>query len=90
MKVEKFLPIGTIVLLNGATKKIMITGFYVVNDSNKAYDYCGCLYPEGYLSSDKCLMFNHDQIYKIIYLGYSDDEDKKYRDEIKRFVDNKE
>lgn len=33
----------------------MITGFYVVsgNDTNKIYDYCGCLYPEGSISSSQ-------------------------------------
>lgn len=83
MKIEKYLPIGTIVMLKGATKKIMISGYYVINDKQTIYDYCGCLYPEGYLSSDKCLMFNHDQIDKIFYLGFSDEEDKIFKAKIK-------
>jgi len=61
---EKFLPIGTVVLLKGAEKRIMITGFctYVDDEQKTMYDYCGCLYPEGVLASDQVAIFNHDQI----------------------------
>ena len=88
MKIEKFLPIGTVVLLKEATKKIMISGFYVVSSNGEKYDYCGCLYPEGYLSSDKCLLFNHDQIEKIFYLGFSDDEELEFKEKLKDLVTN--
>ena len=57
---KKFLPIGTVVLLKGGVKKLMITGFMSVEKENinKAYDYCGCLYPEGVLSSNNSFLFN--------------------------------
>ena len=51
---EKFLPIGSVVILEGGTKKIMITGFCSISemDRTQVYDYSGCIYPEGYLSSN--------------------------------------
>lgn len=75
---DKFLPIGTVVLLKGGTKRVMITGFCVISD-NKVFDYTGCLYPEGYIFKDKILVFNHNQIDKIYYMGLSDDEEKKFK-----------
>ena len=63
---EKFLPIGTVVMLKGGTKRLMVTGFcmYDKNNTQKMYDYCGCLYPEGMISSDQTALFDHDQIFK--------------------------
>lgn len=84
---EKYLPIGTVVLLKNAIKRIMITGFCSreKNDSeSKIYDYCGCLYPEGSLTSDKALLFDHSQIDKIYHIGLSnDDEEKKFKKNLK-------
>lgn len=84
MNNEKFLPIGTVVMLKGGTKRIMITGFLCIgeSDKNKIYDYNGCVYPEGFMSADKNLLFNHDQIATIYYMGFSDDEDKKFKEKL--------
>ncbi len=76
MKPDKYLPIGSIVLLKDAKKRMMITGFAIkTKDSgNDVFDYMGCLYPEGILSLNKVLLFNHDQIDKIFYIGFTDYE----------------
>lgn len=78
---EKYLPIGTVVMLKGGSKRTMITGFCVIGeeDNKKIYDYCGCLYPEGTLSSKQVLLFNHDQIDKISHLGLDDEENKTFQ-----------
>lgn len=91
MNTEKFLPIGTVVMLNGGSKRVMITGFCTIasDDNSTMYDYCGCLYPEGVVSSDKNLLFNHNQIAKIFALGYSDDEEKQFKVKLKEVLDNK-
>ena len=88
---EKFLPIGTVVMLNGGEKRVMITGFCTVtaDDNSTMYDYCGCLYPEGVVSSDKNLLFNHNQIAKIFALGYSDDEEKQFKAKLNEVLKNK-
>ena len=73
---EKYLPIGTIVLLNGGTKKIMITGFCAVaeNNPNKMYDYRGCPFPEGVLETTGVALFNHNQIKEICHIGFENQE----------------
>ena len=85
---EKYLPIGTVVMLNGGKKRAMITGFCCIDEKNqsKLYDYSGCLYPEGVIASDKNLLFNHDQIKEIYALGFSDDEDKKFKEKLKAAI----
>lgn len=86
---DKYLPVGTVVLLKNATKKVMVTGFCSMaeEDRTKIYDYCGCVYPEGYLTSSQTCLFNHDQIDKIYYMGYQDDEEKQFKLKLKALVD---
>ena len=86
---EKFLPIGSVVLLKGGTKKAMITGFCSVasEEKTKIYDYTGCIYPEGYLDFDQVCLFDHDQIEKVYHLGYIDDEEKSFKEELKEVAE---
>lgn len=85
MNYEKYLPIGTVVLLKEGSKKIMIIGFCAMakKDDKTIYDYSGCLYPEGLLTSDQTLLFNHNQIEKIYHIGFHDDDDKKFKENLK-------
>lgn len=89
---EKYLPIGTVVLLKGGRKRAMITGFCSVAQENqeKIYDYSGCVYPEGYLSSNQVCLFDHDQIDKIFFLGYEDDEERTFKQKLDRIVETLE
>ncbi len=83
---EKYLPIGTVVLLKGAKKRIMITGFCVVapDVEGKMFDYCGCIYPEGYLNSTQNCLFNHQQIDKVYHVGLVDEEENKFKAQLKQ------
>ncbi len=77
---EKYLPVGTIVLLKDANKKLMITGFGIIKPgSEKVYDYSGCSYPEGIIDSKSIFVFDHSQIADIYYLGYVNDEETKFK-----------
>lgn len=88
MKYEKFLPIGTVVLLKNATKKIMITGFYVkAEGQGQVFDYTGCIYPEGVISSTQNCVFNHNQIDKIYHIGMIDEEEKKFKEVLKKAIE---
>ncbi len=77
---EKFLPIGTVVMLKGGTKRIMVNGFCAIDPAqpNVMFDYSGVLFPEGALSSDQALLFNHSQIKDILHMGLEDDEQRKF------------
>ena len=85
---EKFLPIGTVVLLKGATKRIMITGYCssIPEDVEKLYDYVGCLFPEGNLAGDQVALFDHDQIGTIVYSGLVDDEFNKFNIQVRKIA----
>ena len=77
----KFLPLGTVVLLKDATKKLMITGFCTMDAENPGvmFDYSGCLYPEGVINTKQTALFNHDQIQQIYYMGYKSEEDAEFK-----------
>lgn len=83
------LPIGTVVKLTGNEKRVMIIGILQTqkeDDKEILWDYSACLYPEGYLSQDKIILFNDGDIEKIYNLGYQDTEQfvfKEKADEIR-------
>ena len=68
-----FLPIGSVVLLNEAEKKLMIIGILQRN-GEEVFDYVGCPYPEGLLDSENLFLFNHKDIAEISYLGFDNIE----------------
>ena len=75
----KYLPIGTVCMLKKGSKKVMITGFCTTTKKDDTvYDYNACLFPEGILTTDKTIVFNHDQIDKVFYMGYMDDEARNF------------
>ncbi len=77
---SKYLPIGTVVMLKNGKKRLMITGYASVDVSkrDKVYDYCGCIYPEGVISTEQTFLFDHDNIDNVYCVGYSDDEQKEF------------
>lgn len=80
----KLLPIGTVCMLKGGTKRVMITGFCSIpaEDPKKVYDYSGCLYPEGFLNTTNVCLFDHDQIDKVHFKGFEDEEETKFKEKL--------
>ena len=90
---SKTLPIGTIVRLNGATHRLMILGYQRTSadeNDDMIYDYCGCPYPEGYISPMKTVIFNHDLIDRIYYLGLQNGEEAELEERLKAFINERE
>lgn len=85
---EKFLPIGTVILVKKSTKPLMIIGFAVSpgNDKSVIYDYCGVMYPEGLLNSEQNIFFNHDVIEKILYMGYESELDVQFKQKLNAYI----
>lgn len=76
---NKYLPIGSVVLLQEGKKRLMIYGRKLTDPSTKKeYDYIGCLYPEGNLDSNSAFLFNHDQIDRLYFLGLQDREEDNF------------
>ena len=94
MEKEKYLPLGTVILLKNATKPMMIIGYKTAPNSKEVYkngkvvegktcyDYCGCICPEGVINSLFMCMFDHDQIDKILFTGFESEDYKKYNEKL--------
>ena len=54
----------------------------------QVYDYSACMFPEGVLSSDKNLVFNHDQIQVINHMGLENEEYKLFNNKVKDIISN--
>lgn len=87
---KEFLPVGSVVLLKGGTKRIMVTGFCSVdnNDQEKMYDYTGCLYPEGIINSNEICLFDNNQIEQVFFKGYVDEEETKFKEDLNKTLAN--
>ena len=83
------LPIGTIVLLSEGQKRLMICGRIQGNSIDEMiYDYIGCMYPEGILSTDTMIFFNHDSIETVVFSGFEDDEEREFKQEVLANIGN--
>ncbi len=79
--VKKLLPIGSVVHVKGASKNMMIIGIATTNE-NKYYDYFAVLYPEGFIDDKHSYLFNHQDIDKIVFIGYINSEMQALRSEL--------
>lgn len=78
---KEYLPIGSIVILNNGTKKLMIYGRRQINKSTgKIFDYISCMYPEGNINERYMYSFNHENIQEVIFRGYTDADEEKFLD----------
>ena len=89
---EKFLPIGTVCKLKGAEQKVAVTGFCMKNENqpDKIFDYVACYYPQGIYDQNKNILFDHDQIERVEYLGYINEEEKAFKQKVKEILAKQE
>ena len=75
MNFNELLPIGSVVILKNAVKKLMIFGVGQTEEKeNVEYDYIGVMYPEGNMGEGTQFLFNHSDIDEVFFRGYEDDE----------------
>ena len=89
---DNLLPIGTIVLLKNGKKRLMIAGYYPITDINgkqKKFDYSAFLFPEGIVDSNHTFLFNKGDIDKIFFIGFVDEEQKKFMNALMNQTINK-
>ncbi|UTR14962.1 DUF4176 domain-containing protein [Salipaludibacillus sp. LMS25] len=87
---ETLLPNGSIVLLKGGNKKLMVYGRKQLlvteedvekeSDDLTMYDYIGVPYPEGYVNPEHSYVFNHSDIEDIIFTGFVNEEEDEFQD----------
>lgn len=86
---KALLPIGSVVLLKGAEKRLMICGRVQTDVSTSiTYDYSACLYPEGIVSSSELFMFNNENIAKVYFIGFQDGEELQFSKLINEHIKN--
>lgn len=88
MEIKDLLPIGSVVLLEGGEKRLMICGVKQTETSNqKDYDYFAVVYPEGNMGKGTQFLFNHDQIKKVYFRGYEDEERAAFLDKLAEYYE---
>ncbi len=88
MKKMDFLPLGSIVLLEGGIQKLMIVarGLNVKYDGDEYFfDYGAVMFPQG-LMGDQLTYFNHSGISRVVSYGYMDDETAVMDETLSRYV----
>ena len=75
VKKTDVLPIGTLVLLKGTDKDLMITESYI---SDKKITYKGLPYPYGYISDEIFKIFTNSDIEDIHFYGYNSIDFQNY------------
>ena len=85
MEINKMLPLGSLVNLKKDVKvkkvDFMIIGINIKADE-KRYDYCAVVYPFGYVGADQILLFNQDDIEKVVHRGYKNADMVEYYTDI--------
>ena len=76
---REFLPIGSVVLLKGGTKRLMICGRIQQTEEGKICDYSACFYPEGILDPDQLFLFDNEDIDTVFFVGMQDTEEFRFR-----------
>ena len=85
---EKYLPVGSVCMLKGGQKAVMVVGYGIQpkEEPNVMYDYLGALYPEGIVTVEQNMVFNHENIDKVLFKGYETDEQKSFNQKITEVI----
>lgn len=88
MNFKELLPIGSVVLLKDATKRLMIYGVGQTDQSsNTDYDYIGVMYPEGNMGEGTQFLFNHSDIERVDFRGFDDFERTGFVERLKSYYE---
>ena len=93
--IKDLLPIGSVVMLEGGKKSLMIFGVKqtdTVNENTQdetstEYDYIGVVYPEGNMGPELQFLFNHKDIKEVFFRGYEDAEREEFIERLTKFYE---
>ena len=76
------LPIGSVVMLNNATKPVMIFGYLQKSNFTKdeVVDYVGVPYPEGNINVAVQIGFQMTDIAEVLFEGYRSEDFKPWEE----------
>ena len=87
---KDLLPIGSVVALQGATRKLLIIGTIVHDEqTNTTYDYIGEPFPEGYIDAETMFLFQHEDIDSVHFLGYINAEVQSYQASVREELEKR-
>ena len=87
---NQLLPLGSILYLKEGTTKLMVVGRGPIfqSEGTDAYtDYVGVIYPEG-INPEDAIFFNNEDVDKVVFEGYSDDEEKRFMEVYQEWEDS--
>lgn len=88
---KKLLPLGSVVLLNGGKKRVMICGRMQTRvQDGMMFDYSACLYPEGIVDPKKLYLFNNEDIDMVYFVGMQDTEEFEFRARIEEELNKRQ
>ena len=83
------LPLGTVISLKDSDEKLIISGWMQIpRDEDKIYDYSAFVYPKGFFSDKDGKLFNEEDIDKVYFYGYEDNEGIEYRNKVIKYRNN--
>lgn len=91
MEVNKLLPIGSVALIKGGKKKIMIIGVKQRNKKkDELFDYLAIPYPEGFMAPELTFFVNHDNLEEVYFRGYETEERDVFLENLDKYYKDKE
>jgi hypothetical protein len=90
---KKLLPVGSVVYLKEGTLKLVVLSrgelVLVHKDDEKSvyFDYMGGIYPQGN-DPENNYYFNHEDIEKVIFKGYIDEDENRYLEVLRAAKEN--
>lgn len=80
---EELLPIGSVVYIKKINQALMVYGRKQLQENNDVvWDYVACPYPQGFLSKDTNVFFQHHQIAQVIYKGFESEGELIMREKL--------
>lgn len=80
---KDLLPLGSVVLLDEATKSLIIVGTRQIDNEDNEYDYIACPFPEGYIDDETFFLFDHEDISEVKFIGFVNAETQLYSSAIR-------
>lgn len=76
---KKLFPIGTVVSVDGLPTRVMIIGHLQQQEgAEKIWDYAAVPFPIGLMSPDEFVLFDHEKITLLSFIGLQDKEGLEY------------
>lgn len=93
MKIKDLLPIGSVIIMKEGEQPLMIYGIMQQEGNGglfkkaKEYDYVCVPYPQGNMGEGSSFFANHEDIDKILFRGFEDEERNKFIEELAKTYD---